>query len=329
MIYEECLIAHHPTSSTVKRTDLPPSQKLLWIDPSFKGIRNKQKWINHIPDIPNPTIRSHALYRNYTQRHQNAALMVACRQIHAEAAPLLYGKNIFELSVQRRPTKIPLDKAGIYPRYTPLIRQLHVRFDLEWKDYAQFITKDVQDLMAAVNKDILPFCSNLAEIRWSISSFACNLFEAEFWTTWEPLWRHNRDRNHETRVALFNDYLDGLKPGLAPILPILHLDLYVDRDRAYPIAQFWMRWHASAPSPADRDTSRLIQIEADIEGLKSDFREAFRRMKQRHVQDLITNSTAGMVSHFLHQSYLSLTSSSDSQPSASATSEVSNTKTEK
>lgn len=183
MVYSECLTPQYPVQDIEA---LSPSDSMIqsfeWISPTYKGIRNKKKWVNDIPGIPNPAIRSTSGFNHNTYKPRNTALLATCHQIHAEAAHVLYGKNVFGIWVTMRPGKTGhLEEARIYPEHASLIRHMRITPCLEHKEYTESTMATFKELMSAVHESILPLCPSLVELRWLIAAGHPDFYEEELW----------------------------------------------------------------------------------------------------------------------------------------------------
>lgn len=59
MVYEQCLIAYYSERRRPLFMDekVTSAQYLGWIDPAFKGVRNRKICVHEIPGMPNPVFR--------------------------------------------------------------------------------------------------------------------------------------------------------------------------------------------------------------------------------------------------------------------------------
>jgi hypothetical protein len=274
MVYDECLIA---TRIGRSNSSDPEMLRFEWIDPSFKGVRNKKKWLNIIPGIPNPVIRKPSWKGRSRYRPQSPALLATCHQIHAEAAPVMYGNNFFALCARKHPDRgAVLNRAGIYPLYALLVRRIRVDVFYDW-DYATI--KGFQKMMALVQKDVLPFCTNLTWFHWTVISRQDGFYSEVFWEKWEPLWRQNRKENFAARISLFTDRLKELMPSGEAFSPFLYLDINPCYKAEYPYTKFYTENQHVVDNNARMALFKAVR--ADMDALRLGFLEAFKRMKEK------------------------------------------------
>jgi hypothetical protein len=189
----------------------------------------------------------------------------------------MYGKNSFVLHARKHPDRgAVLNRSGIYPLYAPLVRRIRVYCFYGW-DYATI--KDFQKRMALVQKDVLPFCTNLTWFHWTVVSGQDGFYCKVFWEKWEPLWRQNREENFAARISLFTDRLKELIPSGDAFSPFLYLDINPSYGDGYPIRKFYAENQHVVDNNAQMVLSRAFR--ADMEALRLEFLEAFKRMKEK------------------------------------------------
>ncbi|KAI2890865.1 hypothetical protein CBS63078_9905 [Aspergillus niger] len=108
LIYNHLLISHHQQ---------PPRGRTLSLSLSVAdNIANKNK-------TPPSTLKKIHLYTPYQHYHLHPSILHTCKQIHAEAFPILYTHNIFSIT---HPAQLLHHITNIGPVNTSLLRSLHI-----------------------------------------------------------------------------------------------------------------------------------------------------------------------------------------------------------
>lgn len=292
MVYEECLVAQwdddEDEAPSRWKPSGPPWQSLEWVDPSFKGIRNGKKWVNHVPGVPNPSIRLDIFQGDMDNKPSVPVLLATCRQIHAEGAPILYGKNRFHLRPRAEACRTGnISNEGIFATYGPLVRNISVSLGYDYN----FLMKvgSFLPLMTRVHRDILPVCSHLTCLEWTIMSPDDGWYSESFWKKWYPLWVEDREANMEARFQLLHDSLLELKPTDGKFLPFLQLN--IDSNRFTWSNLEYHRKHRSRDTHGPH-SAWLMEVKA----LKLELETAFKRTREADNTAQTANEPVGMLS---------------------------------
>ncbi|KAE9983860.1 hypothetical protein EG328_009474 [Venturia inaequalis] len=282
MIYEEALVAHHDMMGPPPEWDGgPPYQSLEWIDPAFKGVRNGKKWVNHIPGIPNPSIRSAMWLSKMNSRPRVPALLAACRQVHAEAAPIMYGKNRFNLRILSKPCSTGrIKRGGIFSTYGHLVRTISVRFDFAVYSQENWNVDSFRPFMAKVHTDVLPLCRHLTRLEWTLPSLRDGWFGEAFWKKWHPLWTENREANSEARFQLLHESLLRLKPNDGNFPPSLRLNINTNNGHLWPKLKVQRDHPNWGHNQLYKSNSPYLVVQREMMALKRELMAVFQMMKE-------------------------------------------------